>query len=69
MGYPLLLCLRSVSVWLVRFAPALSVVMVSAQRLVVVRLPELTAKAHRRDVVHYTSCVVTFSAQRIELQI
>jgi len=50
------------------FSSAFGVVMVRTQALVIVRRPEVSAEAHRLDVVHYSGSVIALSAQRIELE-
>jgi hypothetical protein len=52
----------------VRFASAFAVVAACAQRLMVVCVPELSAQAHRLDVVHYSGSVVALRADRVELE-
>lgn len=47
------------------FASALSVVMVCTQSLMVVCVPELTAEAHRLNVVDYSGSVVALRADWI----
>jgi hypothetical protein len=49
-------------------ASALAIVAACAQRLMVVCVPELSAQAHRINVIHYSGSVVALSADRVELK-